>query len=56
MVLWLNVCDKEHLALRNNFRMTKKFLITKFDCIKTPVIIQNKVVLPVLAPPEPELT
>ena len=26
--------DKEHLALRNNFRETKKFLITKFDCIK----------------------
>ena len=25
--------DKEHLALRNNFRVTKKFLITKFDCI-----------------------
>ena len=24
--------NKEHLALRNNFRMTKKFLITKFDC------------------------
>ena len=24
--------DKEHLALRNNFRVTKKFLITKFDC------------------------
>ena len=24
---------KEHLALRNNFRVTKKFLITKFDCI-----------------------
>ena len=23
--------DKEHLALRNNFRLTKKFLITKFD-------------------------
>ena len=23
---------KEHLALRNNFRATKKFLITKFDC------------------------
>ena len=23
---------KEHLALRNNFRVTKKFLITKFDC------------------------
>ena len=31
MVLWLNVCDKEHLALRNNFRLTKKFLNTKFD-------------------------
>ena len=29
-VHWLNVCDKEHLALRNNFRVTKKFLITKF--------------------------
>ena len=24
--------DKEHLALRNNFRMIKKFLITKLDC------------------------
>ena len=24
--------DKEHLALRNNFMVTKKFLITKFDC------------------------
>ena len=24
--------DKEHLELRNNFRMTKKFLIAKFDC------------------------
>ena len=23
--------DKEHFALRNNFRVTKKFLITKFD-------------------------
>ena len=32
MVLWFNVCDKEHLALRNIFRVTKKFLITKFDC------------------------
>ena len=29
---WLHK-GKEHLALRNNFRMTKKFLITKFDCI-----------------------
>ena len=25
--------NKELLALRNNFRATKKFLITKFDCI-----------------------
>ena len=25
--------DKEHLALRNNFRVTKKFFIAKFDCI-----------------------
>ena len=25
--------DKENLALRNNFRVTNKFLITKFDCI-----------------------
>ena len=25
--------DKEHLALRNNFRATRKFLIAKFDCI-----------------------
>ena len=33
MVLWLNVCDKEHLVLRNNFRVTNKFLISKFDCI-----------------------
>ena len=24
--------DKELLVLRNNFRLTKKFLITKFDC------------------------
>ena len=33
MVLWFNVCNKELLALRNNFRVTKKFLIAKFDCI-----------------------
>jgi hypothetical protein len=26
--------DKEHLALRNKFRVAKKFLVTKFDCIK----------------------
>ena len=25
--------DKEHLAFRNNFRATKKFLIAMFDCI-----------------------
>jgi hypothetical protein len=24
--------DKENLALRNNFRVAKKFLTTKFDC------------------------
>ena len=29
--------DKERLALRNNFRLTKKFLIPKFDC--TSVIL-----------------
>ena len=33
IVLWFNVCNKELLALRNNFRVTKKFLIAKFDCI-----------------------
>ena len=27
--------NKEHLALRNNFWVTKKFLIAKFDC--TPI-------------------
>ena len=26
--------NKEHLALRNNFRVTKKFLTTKFECSK----------------------
>ena len=26
--------DKEHLSLRNNFRVTRKFLITMFDCNK----------------------
>ena len=25
--------DKDHLELRTNFRVTKKFLITMFDCI-----------------------
>ena len=25
--------DKEHLALKDKFRVTKKFLIAKFDCI-----------------------
>ena len=34
IVLWFNVCNKELLALRNNFRVTKKFLIAKFDCIQ----------------------
>ena len=32
IVLWFNVCNKELLALRNNFSVTKKFLIAKFDC------------------------
>ena len=32
IVLWFNVCNKELLTLRNNFRVTKKFLIAKFDC------------------------
>ena len=28
------LCSEEHLTLkRNNFAVTKKFLITKFDCI-----------------------
>ena len=26
--------DKEHLVLRDNFRVTKKFLTTEFDCTK----------------------
>ena len=34
--LWPNASllykDKEHLALRNNFRVTEKFLSAKFDC------------------------
>ena len=29
----LRPCNKEHLALVNNFAVNKKFLITKFDCI-----------------------
>ena len=33
IVLWFNICNKELLALRNNFRVTQKFLIAKFDCI-----------------------
>ena len=28
----MHVCTKERLALRNNFAVIKKFLITKFDC------------------------
>jgi hypothetical protein len=27
-----NLINKEHLALSNNFRVTKKFLIVKFNC------------------------
>ena len=32
IVIWFNVWNKELLALRNSFRLTKKFLIAKFDC------------------------
>ena len=39
IVFWLNVYNKELLALRNNFRGTKKLLIAKFDCTSN---IQNK--------------
>ena len=31
--------DKEHLASGNNIRVTKKFLITKFDCTNTPALL-----------------
>ena len=31
--------DKELLALRNNFRVTKKFLIAKFDCTIFPKLV-----------------
>ena len=31
--------DREHLALRNNFRVNKKFLIFKFDCITSSVSV-----------------
>ena len=34
MVLWLNTFDKEYLALRNNFRVTKKFLFIRFYCTR----------------------
>ena len=38
--------DKELLALRNNFRATKKFLIAKFDCINNLLeLLQNMVTL-----------
>ena len=33
-IYFIRVKDKEHLALRNNFRATRKFLIAKFDCIR----------------------
>ena len=32
IVLIVKIGNKEHLALRNNFAVTKKSLITKFDC------------------------
>ena len=33
--------DKEHLALRNNSRVTKKFLITKLDCSSNLTIVSH---------------
>ena len=33
--------DKEHLALRNSFRVTKKFLSTKFDFSTTSLSIAS---------------
>ena len=30
----VKISKKKLLALRNNFRVTKKFLIAKFDCTK----------------------
>ena len=39
--------NKEHLALRNNFWVTKKFLIAKFDCtwyfcLRNEVLVSEK--------------
>ena len=39
--------NKELLALRNNFRATKKFLIAKFDCISNIEVIKKDKNLPV---------
>ena len=33
---------KEHLAFKENIRVTKKFLITKFDCIKVCQSIKKR--------------
>ena len=46
MVLWVNVCVKEYLALRKNFRVIKKFLIIKFDC--TPIKCLESSIRPIL--------
>ena len=50
MVLWLNVCDKEHLTLRNNFRVTKKLLITNFDCIRLSLFHSDRLAVTIKAP------
>ena len=42
--------NKEHLALRNNFRVTKQFLITKFDCIREDLHTVDILVLPTYLP------
>ena len=52
LFLWPNANllhkDKELLALRNNFRVTKKFLIAKFDCITLYAVITNVCLKPTL--------
>ena len=37
----MDVSYKEHYALRNNFRVTKKFLIAKFDCTTNRFVLRS---------------
>ena len=39
IVLWFNVYNKELLALRDNFRVTKKFFIIKFNWQNVPICV-----------------